>query len=117
MLASLCPRDFDPLAPLQFIKLASSSDLDSVSRRVSRVATLDQSAAFYDAGYSDADRTIVLALGTSDRTFVDTAKWFAKMHSLLTIATREGCFTCAIEYVRFQDDLLTIRLLVKAEAT
>ncbi len=60
MQVTLSTTTFDLDGHITIDALPASTDLGEVRRRMNRVATLDGGAAFNDAGYSEADRTIRL---------------------------------------------------------
>jgi hypothetical protein len=116
--ASLCTVLYDLESPL-IVRNADweSSDFDSLERRVSRVATLDLSASFYDAGFSESDRTLRLAFVPVGTWQVDIVKWFIKYHSELTLAIREGVYRGAIDRVYQRRGIVLINFLVKEKVS
>lgn len=74
----------------------SGTNIDTVSRRVSRVATLDGNANFFDNGFSDADRDFRIVLRQPTIEQVERAKEIVRNFSEVTVSTEEGCFLATI---------------------
>ena len=116
MNVSLCSQLFD-YAGVHFLRLdVAGSDLSTLSRRVSRTATLDGGALLIDNGYSVADATFTLRL--ADVSLAARAALLATLanHSLLSLSCRLGCFVGAVERVD-EAQGLNIRFLVLKSLT
>lgn len=72
---------------------ARDSDISSVSRRVTRTATLDGGASIVNRGYSPADRTLKVSLRFVQPPVLATAIYLLKTHGQLVISLPDGCFT------------------------
>ena len=94
------------------IRLLPSSDEPSLSRRVSRVATLDQGVAVNDRGFSEGDRTFAFAYKPVSREHDNIAKRIIKIHSKVTVSTPEGVFLAAPESFNAGAEENTLTLLI-----
>jgi len=90
----------------------SSTDAGSISRRVSRIATLDGSAVLADYGYTDADRTIKV-VATIDPDTLASVQRLVKLYPLLVLACYDGLFYGAISASSPKRNELTITFLVR----
>lgn len=110
---------FDVQAPLQVERLMAASNLDQCTRRVSRVATLDQSASFYDAGYTPADRTLSVAVAVTGRDdpLLALAKYYLQSYSELSVTLKDDAYIGVIDRVNFANDMLVMNILLKRTAT
>jgi hypothetical protein len=85
--------------------------------RVSRSGTLDGGAVIAHLGYSEGDRTIIVAahdMSVADR---ETLRDLVKSETLFILSCREGCFLGAIESYRYDQDPVRIVFLVKSSET
>ena len=103
-------------SPLVLHEIPGSSNLRSTTRRLNRTATLDGGAVIDDAGYSDGDRTLTIALQQP------TASVHASLQALIEgggtqrVATRDGTFEGGISRVTEQNgQLLTVQFLVETK--
>ena len=94
MRATISAQNFDLLGSLSFTPLASSS-AGEVSRRVTRVATLDAGVAVNDRGYSDGDRDLSYSWKPVSREQDATAQRLVRLHPRVTVSNAEGVFLCA----------------------
>ena len=87
------------------------TNLDRLSRRVSRAATLDGAAVVSDSGYSDTDRTLVIAaeITEAQKTALD---YMFQTYSLLNVSTPAGFFVCAPKNMDPDHGQLKLTLLV-----
>lgn len=92
---SISPRLYDLQGGI-LVNRVSGTNVDTVSRRVSRVGTLDGNANFFDNGFSDADRDFSIVLHAPTLAEVERAKEIIRNFSEVTVATEEGCFLATI---------------------
>lgn len=101
--------EFDPVEPVVVDELPSST-LDSVSRRASRIATLDGGAVPVDYGYTDADREMKIKSRVT-RTQVDGLKRLVALWSHHVMTCREGVFLGVIQRLSSSKDVVTVTFL------
>lgn len=99
------------LAGFLALDLNGDSDLGEVSRRMSRVATLDLGAAFNDFGSTAADMTFVLRWRPVDRAQVVAVERLVALYSRLRLACHKGVFLTAPQGVKVEADKATLTLL------
>ena len=92
----IASRLFDPLGYIEFRPLPSNS-AGAFSRRVTRVATLDQGVAVNDRGYSEGDRTLTYRYKPVSRDHDERAQRLLKLHERVAIANEDGFFEAAVE--------------------
>lgn len=113
MKISIASALFDPFGHLLIDIEPAGSNLDYLSRRVSRSATLDGGAYIVDNGYTASDATFTIVfkpLSEADRA---TLERLTTLHSEIIIATDRGCFLGHIEAYREQPQ--SLRFLVKQQ--
>ena len=87
------------------------SNLERLSRRVSRIATLDGASVVNDSGYSDTDRTLVVEAEITEAQKA-TLEYMIKAYSRLNVASRAGFFSCALRNMGVDNGQLSLTLLV-----
>ena len=87
---------FDPLGSVTLQELPSS-ELDSVSRRVNRVKTLDGGVVVNDGGYAVGDRTFRIAWRLQSADQFESVRRLVRLYPRVNIATREGVFLASIQ--------------------
>lgn len=102
---SLVIKDYDP-----------ATDISSLSRRVSRTATLDGGCEIEDKGLSHGDRTFSIQFPAS-LTDANALKYLVESYLLLKIATAEGMFTGAVENLRINAGEITATIFIKEKLT
>lgn len=111
MFASLCSKVFDPIG---FIRLNAEpdSELLSVSRRISRTATLDGGVMLVDNGYAPGDQTLTInsQLTRAQEAIVSR---LIQIYPELTLATPTACFLGAVETYSMTRGVAKIKFLVK----
>jgi len=95
------------------IEAPDQDGIRSLTRRNSRVATLDGSAAINDFGYSDADRTFDVQWTPRSKAQADNIMRMVKSYSRLIVSTREGCFIGAPESFNPSDETVQLRILIE----
>lgn len=108
---SIASTAFDLLGHLQISPLASSQ-VDTFSRRVTRVATLDGGVAISDRGYSDGDRTLVYTYRPVSADHDARARRIVSLHPTVTVSTPDGVFLAAPESFDVSPSQNTLTLLV-----
>lgn len=102
---------FDPAGDLVF-KIDPDSDLDSTTRRVNRVKTLDGGVSINDTGFSDGDREFKLKAKLEGAEF-EQLKRLYQLYPLLSISTKLGVFEGVIDQVSEAPPFININFLVK----
>ncbi|GHA85460.1 hypothetical protein [Modicisalibacter luteus] len=105
----LAALTFDPEGAL-LVPWRDGTETDSISRRITRTATLDGGAAISNRGYSPADRTITLSLDGLPLALVDRARRLLRLHGNLTVSLREGTFAGVPSEYNEKQQTLTILL-------
>ncbi|CAH1044572.1 hypothetical protein [Halomonas sp. TD01] len=112
-LIGLAARSYDPLGAL-LLPHREGTSMGDLSRRVSRVRTLDGGVAVTNRGHSPGDRTLTISLSGLPMAVVDRARRLVRLHASITVSMPDGCFIgVPSEYVENRQ-LLTI--LVTEEA-
>lgn len=97
-LIGLAARSFDPEGAL-LLPEHGDNDTGSLTRRVTRVRTLDGGVAITNRGYAAADRTLSISLVGLPEAMAERARRLLRLHGSLTITLADGAFTCtASEY-------------------
>lgn len=105
--------------PNGFVAIDTLDDQSTgeMRRRVTRIATLDGSAAVNDFGFSDADRTIDLRWSSTDQATDAAVAYLMRYHSQVHVATRDGVFLAAPETYTPGAAESQLRLLVIEKAS
>lgn len=111
MIVTISSQLFDLLGSLSFKPLPDSS-AGEVSRRVTRVGTLDAGAALNDRGYSEGDRDLVYEWKPISRDHDAIAQRLVRLHPRVIVSNREGVFLCAPERFDPGPEQNRFRLLV-----
>lgn len=116
MKMSLCSSLFDSSGGHLIDVDVSKSDFSTLSRRVSRTATLDGGALIVDNGYSVSDATF--SISVPDLSSVGRLALLATLqrHSLLTLSCKIGCYSGVVERVD-EAQGFKISFLVKSQLT
>lgn len=88
----LAARTYDPEGAL-LLPWRGESDTGTRSRRMSRTATLDGGVAVTNRGYTDADRTLTLALEGLPQATIERATRLLRLHGSLTVTLADGAYT------------------------
>jgi len=92
-----------------------TSDFDTMTRRVSRTATLDGGALFTDNGYSDADITLTItAQGLSNTDAVNMRRLVAA-YTTLVVTTPRGAYLTVPQDFSFRNGNATLVALVQSK--
>lgn len=85
------------------------SKIDRLTRRVSRIATLDAGAVINDSGYTDKDRALIIEadVTAAQKEILDH---MIQNYSRLNVSTKSGFFVCAAQ--QFWLDNGQIRLII-----
>ena len=108
---SLSPLTYDPGGSLVIQELPTS-DLYSITRRVSRRMLLDGSVSIYDAGLSDGDRTLNVS-ARATKTQVHRASELQRIYNRMTISAPNGVFIGLIQTVAYDAPNLTLTLMIE----
>jgi len=102
---------FDINGSQVFQSISSNSQLNNISRRVSRRATLDGGVSINDNGFSHGDRTFIIVFKNVKKATVDFLVSLFQTYSLIALSTDEGVFEVAPETLTQNNNEVTIRLL------
>jgi hypothetical protein len=103
---------FDPDGRVELPR-GAASDTSSITRRVTRIATLDGSAVLPDYGYSDADRTLEIeSVGLSRNEYTALAR-LVKLYPMLVLSCADGIFYGAPQKIKTSRDKTKFTFLVK----
>src|SRR5690554_823148 len=95
MRAAIFTKEFDPLGDRVLSVLPGRSRLGDVSRRKTRVKTLDGGYMIEDRGYSAADRSLQLAFQVSDSER-DYLKYLVSTYSFCYLVVNRALYYVSI---------------------
>ena len=84
--------NMDLNSPLMLNVDVSDSELEVLTRRVNRSATLDTGSVIDDHGFSQGDRDLVFRISDASESDVTKLKYFLQRYSELRISFNEGIF-------------------------
>lgn len=93
----------------------AATNVDDISRRSTRTATIDGGASLYDAGQTSADMTFTVAV-KSDSAHIDTLRRLVQFYDLVSVTTRNGAYTANPSALRRTRSGWTLTLLVMGDA-
>jgi len=108
---SITSKLFDLLGHLEIEPLPGESE-GGISRRVSRVATLNQGVAVNDGGFSHGDRTLIYRYKPVSKDHDNRARRLVELHSRVYVSNADGVFECVPESFDPGADSNTITLFV-----
>lgn len=114
MIVQICAKLFDPMG---YLTIETLPEVNSaiVSRRLSKVATLDGGVAVNDGGFSHGDRSITFQYKNSTLEQDNIARRLVELHSRVYVSTDEGLFDAVP--LRFDPDparrLFTVSIISK----
>lgn len=85
----LAALTFDPQGAV-IVPWRDGTETESISRRVSRTATLDGGAAISNRGYSPADRTLTISLQGESLALIEQVRRLVRLHGQVTVSMRDG---------------------------
>ena len=109
----LAARTFDPEGAFM-LPWRDGTETDSISRRVTRTATLDGGAAISNRGYSPADRTVTLSLEGQPLAVVERVRRLLRLHGNITVSLRDGAYLGVPD--QFNERQLTLTVLIAGTA-
>jgi hypothetical protein len=113
MIVSICSKLYDNQGNFLVDADENDSDFSSVSRRVSRSATLDGGCIIVDNGYTPSDATFTIVIKKIDDSKRLGILAMTKIHSLVTVANKDAVYEGVIESI--QDiNSMKIKFLVKS---
>lgn len=101
------------IAGAMIFKNASDSDFDTVQRRISRTATLDGGAYVSDAGYSDADITLVVRVRSLTDAQAVSIRRLIENYSTLVATTPRAAYSVAPTGFTYRSGSGTLTLYVR----
>lgn len=90
----LAARVFDPEGAL-LLPWRDGTDTGSLRRRMTRTATLDGGVSVVNRGFTDADRTLSIAMEGAEPALVDKVKRMLRLHGSITVMLNDGAYTGA----------------------
>jgi hypothetical protein len=112
MIAVLSAIAADPLGVVELEIDFSGSDFNSLSRRISRTATLDGGVVLTDLGYSDGDRTVLLAT-PPDAEALAGLQYLLRNYGLVNVALPDGFYQTGLANLQANGENLAVSLLLK----
>jgi hypothetical protein len=115
---SVCTKEFDLLG--SFIiseRLGIVGNRDTLTRRISKSATLDGGVFINDGGLSHGDRSFQIQLNSPSQSLIDTIKYMIEYHSDFTISKEDGLFSGVIEDLSDSGTRYTVSLSVREKLT
>jgi hypothetical protein len=101
MIVQIASKLFDPVGVLVIETLSGTND-SPVSRRLSKVATLNGGVAVNDGGFSHGDREITFEYRAKNKNQDTIARRLVELHARVLVSTDEGVFDCVP--LRFSPD-------------
>ena len=92
---------------------AERDGLSGITRRVSRIATLDGGAAINDFGFSEADRTLAINWTPKEKAQAENIDRMVRSYSRLIVSTEGGCFIGAPGLLTTSGLSLQLQILVE----
>jgi len=89
------------------VKENRASTINTLTRRVSKAATLDGGSALADFGFSDSDANFQIVIRNITESQTDILKAMIKTYPTLRLSCSEGAFSGAI--VNFSADTLPVK--------
>lgn len=102
---------FDPLGYVA-LDVKPDSEIGTISRRITRTATLDGGATIEDNGYAPADATINLTVRLVSVEYENLLMRLVKLYPFLVLSTRYGAFLGAVDYFKPSGATGALRFLV-----
>jgi hypothetical protein len=88
------------------------SDLLNGARRVTRHSTLDGGVLLNDLGFAHGDRDLVLSGQVTETE--ETSLWYLfRTYSTVSVATKEGLFSCGMRDFQSKNGDMSLTFLVK----
>lgn len=100
--------------PNGYIRLATARprNLYAAERRGSVTATLDGEASVYDAGFSESDLTLNVAIQNPPRATLVTLRYLIAYYPELVLCCESGAYACRLSMTQDRSELsLSLRLL------
>lgn len=110
---SICAEQYDPEYSPVLLRLSPGTDLVNVSRRVSRIATLDGGCIITDHGVSHADRTFEISIANIPPDLERRLFGLYVTYAWLRVSTWEGVYRSKISRYRYREGTLSITILIK----
>jgi hypothetical protein len=89
--------------------------LGSISRRGSKIATLDGGVSIYDTGLSHGDREFEVQLLSPSASFIGRIKYLMEYHSSYKLSTREGVFTALLSALNEAENSTSFTISLEAK--
>lgn len=96
MRITLTAPTFDPAGSVT-LEVLPTQTFGEVRRRMNRIATLDGGAVFNDFGFSEADRTLVLAWPVRSAATEAAVERLVQQYAQVTVSTPHGLYLAALE--------------------
>ncbi|WP_136247929.1 hypothetical protein [Halomonas borealis] len=106
-LIGLAARTYDPQGALQVPWREGTEDA-SLSRRVTRTATLDGGVAITNRGHAPGDRTVTLSLEGQPLGVIERARRLLRLHGQVTVSLRDGCYVATLSDYNDRRQELTV---------
>ena len=113
--AIISPKTYDVDGPVIIDRVTNATNINGVSRRVQRTATLDQSAVVVDHGFSNADRTLTIGISQITEAMATRLAQIIELHARVYASLAGNVFECAPESFQLNgaDGLITLLVVSK----
>jgi len=111
----LSTRTFDLAGAILLREYKEETDIDELTRRITRLPTLDGAAYINDGGYSASDRVMSVIIRDLNKADTDILRNITKNYSTITICTEVGAFLGNIDSFNINRGRVTVTLLISAE--
>jgi nucleoside-diphosphate-sugar epimerase len=92
------------------------SDLRALSRRISRVKTLDGGVVVTDSGYAHGDRDFIINISAT-KTLWDALKAIHEVTTLVYISNEEGVFSACWDSLKDAGDIISMKFIINEKVS
>lgn len=106
----------DPRGALLLRTNRGRTQLGEWARRATRTATLDGGAVVVDAGFSHADRTVLVDLSDQSQEIIEDAQWIVEAYGSVILMLPDGAYRATPQRVVVTGNVATMTLLISGDA-
>lgn len=117
MFTAITPKDYDVTGPLFVDSVATSTDVDSMGRRIQRTATLDGNTEVVDHGFSDGDRTLRLEVAEVNTTIRSRLREIVSLYTRVYVTANLASWECAPVQMNAGSSTITIEFYIIQKAS
>ena len=92
----------------------SGTDIDSMTARITRTATLDGGVYINHSGVSHGDRNLKIKARINSAQHI-IVKNMIENETMIIVSTKEGVFLSAIQYLTINNGVLELTIFVKSK--